>query len=134
GVLVGNRMTCVAWNDAGTLVAGGWLNPDPKTALEPVVLDAAGKVKSRPKVTGAVMGAAFVPVSDQVLFGADNLALVNAASGEIVRNLPLKGAQAFAFAAGGKTVAAGGWGKTAAVFDLGSGTVKRTSKFDGVVG
>jgi hypothetical protein len=129
-----NRMVCAAWNDAGTFAAGGWLNPDAKTALDPVIVDAAGKVVSRPKVGGAVMGVAFVPKSNTVLFGADELTAVNADNAGIVWRTPIKGAQSFAFSADGKTGAAGGWGKTAGTFAVNAAGVKQSATFDSVVG
>src|SRR5262249_29876098 len=50
-----NRMVAVAWDDAGTRAAAGWLNPDSKAPLDPVVLDADGKEVCRPKgVAGQV--------------------------------------------------------------------------------
>jgi hypothetical protein len=114
-----NRMIGVAWNDAGTLAGGGWLNPDAKTALDPVVVDSAGKVVARPKgVAGQVMGAVFVPGGDTLLLGADQLTAVNAASGQVLWRNPIKGAQAFAFSGDGKAVAAGGWGKSVGTFVL----------------
>ncbi len=130
-----NRMICAAWNDAGTLAAGGWLNPDAKTALAPVVLDADGKVVCRPKVVaGGVMGAAFVPKSDTLLLGADQLTAVKAADGSVLWRNAIKGAQSFAFVADGKTAAAGGWGKNAGTFSLADGTLAQTAAFDSVVG
>lgn len=135
GVLIGNRMTCVAWNAAGTFAAGGWLNPDPKTPLDPVIVDASGKVTSRPSgIVGGVMGAAFAPGGDVVLLGADQLTAVNAVNGEVLWRNPVKGAQAFTFTRDGKTAAAGGWGKSVAVFDPKTGTASRTNTFDAIVG
>ena len=69
-----SRIICAAWNSAGTLVAGGWMNnvhrlgrwkthvkPDlPK--LEPIVLDAEGNALPGPQgIIGSVYGMAFVP-------------------------------------------------------------------------
>ncbi len=130
-----NRMICVAWNDAGTHAASGWLNPDAKTALDPVVLDAGGKVVCRPKgIAGGVMGAAFVPKTDRLLLGADQLTAVNAADGSVRWRNAVKGAQAFAFGADCKTAAAGGWGKSAAIFHLADGKVTQSVNFDSVIG
>jgi outer membrane protein assembly factor BamB len=130
-----NRMIALAWNDAGTLAGGGWLNPDPKTALDPIILDAQGKVLSRPKgVAGQVMGAAFIPKSDTLLLGADQLTAINAAKGEVLWRNSIKGAHAFDFSADGKTIAAGGWGKTAGVFATAKPTEVRSTPFDSVVG
>jgi outer membrane protein assembly factor BamB len=130
-----NRMACVAWNDAGTRAAGGWLNPDAKTALDPVVLDAEGKVVCRPKaIAGGVMGAAFVPKTDTLLLGADQLTAVNPTDGSVLWRNPVRGAQAFAFGPDGKTAAAGGWGKSVGVFSLADGKVIQTTNFDSVIG
>jgi hypothetical protein len=129
-----NRMICVAWNDAGTFAAGGWLNPDPKTALDPVIVNAEGKVLSRPKVAGQVMGVVFVPKSDTVLFGADMLTAVNAINAGIIWRTQIKGAQSFAFSADGKMGAAGGWGKTAGTFAVNMAGVKQSATFDSVIG
>jgi hypothetical protein len=129
-----NRMISVAWNDAGTFAGGGWLNPDPKAALDPVVLDAAGKVVARPKVAGQVMGAAFLPRSDTLLLGADQLTAVQAADGAVLWRNGIKGAQAFAFSGDGKTAAAGGWGKSVGVFATAAPEKVRTVGFDSVVG
>jgi len=130
-----NRMICAAWNDAGTLAASGWLNPDPKTALDPVILDATGKIVARPKgVVGQVMGAAFVPKSDTLLLGADQLTAVKGSDGSVLWRNPIKGAQGFAFAADGKTGAAGGWGKTAGTFNPADGKATTSVNFDSVVG
>jgi hypothetical protein len=130
-----NRMICAAWNDAGLLVAGGWLNPDPKTALEPVVLDAGGKVMQRPKnVPGGVMGVAFAPKSPTLLMGADQLVAINAADGTPLWRNAVKGAQSFIFSADGKTAVAGGWGKTVSTFSMRDGKETQTATFDSVVG
>jgi hypothetical protein len=129
-----NRMVCAAWNDAGTFAAGGWLNPDAKTALDPVILDAAGKVVARPKVAGQVMGARFIPKGDTVLLGADMLTAVNAANGEVAWRNVIKGAQSFTFSADGQTGAAGGWGRSAGSFGAADGKPIRVETFDAVVG
>jgi len=130
-----NRMICATWNDAGTSAAGGWLNPDPKTAIDPVILDANGKVVARPKgVAGQVMGAAFLPHSDTLLLGADQLTALKGSDGSVLWRNPIKGAQGFAFAADGKTAAAGGWGKSAGTFTLSDGKVGQSANFDSVVG
>ena len=105
-----NKMLAAAWNDKGTLVAAGWAVPNPKAPEAAVVLDADGKEESRPKETGAVMGVAFAPGTDTLLIGADQLTAVNARDGKPLWTNPIKGAQAFAFTADGKTGAAGGWG------------------------
>ena len=130
-----NRMVGLAWNSAGTLVAGGWLNPDPKMALAPVVLDAQGQALPPPQaITGSVMGAVFVPNSNVLLLGADQLTAVRATDGTVLWRNPIKGAQAFAFSADGKTGAAGGWGKKAGTFSLTDGKVIQSADFPAVVG
>ncbi len=130
-----NRMISVAWNDAGTLVVGGWLNPDPKTAQEPVVLDAGGRIVRLLKdVKGGVMGVRFVPRSDVVLLGCDQLTALKASDGSVLWRNALKEAQSFAFSTGGKTAAAGGWGKNAGSFSLADGKLSRVENFDSVVG
>ncbi len=116
-----NKMLAAAWNDKGTLVAAGWAFPNPKAPEPAVVLDADGKEVSRPKVSGPVMGVAFAPGTDTLLIGADQLTAVDAKDGKPLWTNPIKGAQAFAFAADGKTGAAGGWGKTAGTFDVADG-------------
>jgi hypothetical protein len=129
-----NRMLCAAWNDAGTHVAGGWLNPDAKTAIDPVLLDADGKVIAQPRgITGGVMGAVFVPKSDTLLLGADQLTALKTDGSVLWRNA-IKGAQAFAFSADGTTIAAGGWGKNAGVFSPTDGKLMQTANFDAVIG
>jgi hypothetical protein len=128
-----NRMVCVAWNDAGTLAGGGWLNPDAKTALASVVVDAAGKVVARPEAPGQVMGAAFVPGGNTLLLGADQLTAIDAAGGKVLWRNAIKGAQAFAFS-GGKTAAAGGWGKSAGTFALAEPTKVQSVPLPSVVG
>jgi hypothetical protein len=130
-----NCMVGVAWNDAGTLAAAGWGNNDPKSPLPVVVLDAAGKeIQSLKDVAGNVYGVAFVPGSDTLLVGADQLTAVSARDGKVLWRNAVKGAQAFAFFRDGKTAAAGGWGKNAGIFDLASGTVKQTVTVPAVVG
>jgi hypothetical protein len=130
-----NRMLAAAWNDAGTLVAAGWLNPDAKTPLDPVILDSQGKETARPKgIGGGVMGVVFVPGSDVALFGADQLTAVKATDGTVLWRNGIKGAQGFAFGGNGKTAAAGGWGKSAGTFNLSDGKQEQTATFDSVVG
>ena len=116
-----NKMLAAAWNDKGTLVAAGWAFPNPKAPEPAVVLDADGKEVSRPKVNGPVMGVAFAPGTDTLLIGADQLTAVNATDGKLLWTTPIKGAQAFAFTADGKTGAAGGWGKNAGAFTVADG-------------
>jgi hypothetical protein len=129
-----DRMVCCAWNDAGTRAAGGWLNPDPKTALDPVILDADGKLLPRPKgIPGSVLGVIFLPGSDTLLLGADQLTALGK-DGSALWNAPIKGAQAFAFSVDGKTVAAGGWGKTAGVCTVADGKLTQSATFDAVIG
>ena len=128
-----NKMLAAAWNDKGTLVAAGWAFPNPKAPEPAVVLDADGKEVSRPKVAGAVMGVAFVPGGDTLLIGADQLTAVDAKDGKPLWTNPIKGAQAFAFAADGKTGAAGGWGKTVGAFNVADGKGDAVG-FEAVVG
>ena len=100
-----------------------------------MVLDADGKEVSRPKVNGPVMGVAFVPGTDTLLIGADQLTAVNATDGKPLWTNPIKGAQAFAFTADGKTGAAGGWGKNAGAFTTADGKgVGAAAAFEAVVG
>jgi hypothetical protein len=129
-----DRMLAVAWNDKGTLVASAWSQPDPKAPAPAVVLDADGKEVSRPKVAGGVFGAAFAPGGDVLLLGGDQLAAVDAKDGKPLWTNPVKGAQAFAFSADGKTAAAGGWGKNTAVFAIADGKPTKQAAFDSVVG
>ena len=126
-------MLACAWNDKGTLVAAGWAFPNPKAPEPAVVLDADGKEVSRPKVAGAVMGAAFAPGGDTLLLGADQLTAVDAKDGKQLWTNPIKGAQAFAFTPDGKTGAAGGWGKTAGTFNVADGKGDAVG-FEAVVG
>jgi hypothetical protein len=131
----GNKVTCAAWNASGTLVAGGWLNPDPKAARDPIILNPeANKAFTIAGVSGPVMGAAFVPEGNTLLLGADQLTAVNADSREVIWRNPIKGAQAFAFSKDGKTAAAGGWGKTAGRFSVPDGKGAPSATFDAVVG
>jgi hypothetical protein len=131
----GNKVTCAAWNAAGTLVAGGWLNPDPKVERLPIILGAQGdKANMVAGVAGPVMGAAFAPEGDTLLLGADQLTAVNAVTREVLWRNPIKGAQAFGFSKDGKTGAAGGWGKSAGTFKLADGKGDPATTFDSVVG
>jgi outer membrane protein assembly factor BamB len=135
GWFFANRLISVAWNSAGTIVAAGWVNSDPKAPLDVVVLDAQGKALPGPKgIAGSVMGVTFVPDSDILLIGADELTAVKATDGSVLWRNPIKGAQAFAFSADGKIGAAGGWGKSAGKFSLSDGKVMQSSSFDSVVG
>jgi hypothetical protein len=130
-----NRMIGAAWNDAGTLVAAGWLNPDAKTALDPGILDASGKVVARPTgIPGQMMGVAFVPKSDTLLLGADQLTAVKGTDGSVLWRSPVKGVQAFAFSPDAKTIAAGGWGKSVGLVSLADGKVTQSASFDSVIG
>jgi hypothetical protein len=132
-------MTGIAWSDDSQLVAAGWADNYPANdkdvaRLPAVVLDAGGKVLRELAVAGDVMGAAFAPGSETLLLGADQLTAINAQSGAVLWQSPLKGVQAFAFAPDGKTAVAGGWGQTAGVVDLADGKIVRQAKFDAVVG
>ncbi len=130
-----DKMLAAAWNDKGTLVAAGWAVPNPKAPEPAVVLEADGEEVSRPKVNGPVMGVAFAPGTDTLLIGADQLTAVDAKDGKPLWTNPIKGAQAFAFTADGKTVAAGGWGKNAGEFTVADGkVVGDVASFEAVVG
>ena len=131
-----NRMIGVVWNDAGTLAGGGWLNPDAKNGSGPGCRRFGGQGGDvRPKgVAGQVMGSAFVPSSDTLLLGGDQLTAVDAANGKVLWRNAIKGAQAFAFSADGKTGAAGGWGKSAGIFPLATPTKVQLVTFPSVVG
>ena len=128
-----NKMLAAAWNDKGTLVAAGWAFPNPKAPEPAVVLDADGKEVSQPKVSGPVMGVAFAPGTDTLLIGADQLTAVDAKDGKPLWTNAIKGAQAFAFTADGKTGAAGGWGKNAGAFAVADGKGAAVG-FEAVVG
>ena len=128
-----DKMLAAAWNDKGTFVAAGWAFPNPKAPEPAVVLDADGKEVSRPKVNGPVMGVAFAPGTDTLLIGADQLTAVDAKDGKPLWTNAIKGAQAFAFTADGKTVAAGGWGKNAGTFTVADGKGAAVG-FEAVVG
>jgi hypothetical protein len=134
-----NLGASVAWNDAGTFVAAGftagWAGAKPEHLEKPVILGADGKLAKKVEgVAGSVMGVAFVPKTDTVLFGGDKLTAVNAADGKISWQNDIKGAQAFAFSADGKTAAAGGWGRNAGIFATADGKTSRVAAFDSVVG
>lgn len=129
-----NLMVGVAWNDAGTLVAGGWTENE-AFPHDPVVLDADGDVVTTvAEIAGEVMGVAFVPGTDTLLIGAEELTAVDARSGEVLWRNAIDGAQAFAFSDDGRTGAAGGWGRVAGAFDLEDGQVTRELATDSVVG
>ena len=130
-----NRILSVAWNTSGTLVAAGFENHIGKAPLDPVVLDADGKLRTTIKgIVGDVMGVTFIPDSDTLLVGADRLSAVSASDGQVLWMIPIKGAQAFAFSPDGKTGAGGGWGREAASFDLKTGQVSRKAIFGGIIG
>src|SRR5262249_40954968 len=71
---------------------------------------------------------------DTLLLGADQLTAIKSADGGVLWRNAVKGAQAFAFAADGKTAAAGGWGKGVALFTLADGKATHSAAFDSVVG
>lgn len=139
-------MTGVAWNSAGTIAAAGWFNQAtawedkdkvkaPMPALDCAVLNAQGKALPAPQdIKGNVMGVAFVPGSDALLIGADQLTAVNAQDGTVLWRNAIGGAQAFAFSADGQTGAAGGWGKNAGKFSLAGGKLIQSANFDSNVG
>jgi hypothetical protein len=121
-----NQIISVAWNDAGTLVAAGWSNnptkPDLGDPQKPVILSADGKVlRHIEDIPGSVMGVAFVPGTDTLLIGADQLTAINAADGSKLWTNDLNGAFSFAFSADGQTAAAGTFiDRRAATFSLAS--------------
>lgn len=138
--VLGNQIGCIAWNAAGTKVAGGWVNGyyggKPQDAHDVVLLDAEGKVLPSPKdIPGNVYGVAFVPgTADTLLVGADKLTAVHAADGSVLWSNDLGGAQAFAFSLDGTTAAAGGWGKRAGTFQLADGKLLQSAKVDAIIG
>jgi len=143
-----SRILCVAWNSAGTIAAGGWFNNTyawedtikklPKPAwptLDFAVVDANGSVLPAPQgITDSVYGVAFVPNTDTLLIGTNQLIAVNAKTGARLWSNGISGAMAFAFSADGKTAAAGGWGKNAGRFNLADGNMTLTASFDSHVG
>jgi WD40 repeat protein len=136
-----NEMVAVAWNSAGSLVAGAWRNTfkgdakDPRKPLELALLDAEGKAQASPGGFAATFGLAFVPGGDVLLVGTDKLTAVNVKDGKTLWTNDIKGAQAFAFSADGKTAAAGGHGCNAACFPLDTGKLAAApAKLPGMVG
>ena len=141
-----SRILCAAWNSDGTIVAGGWLNnaavyedanhhKPPMPTLDSIVLDANGNALPTPReIVGSVYGAAFVPNSNTLLLGADQLTAVDAKTGAILWHNDISGAQAFAFSADGTLAAAGGWGKNAGKFNPADGKLLQSTTFDSHVG
>jgi WD40 repeat protein len=136
-----NEMVAVTWNSAGTLVAGAWRNTfkgDPKAPRKPLdvaLLDADGKAQASPGAFPATFGLAFVPGGDVLLVGTDKLTAVNAKDAKVLWANDIKGAQAFAFSADGKTAAAGGHGCNAGCFPLDTGKLATPpTKVPGMVG
>jgi WD40 repeat protein len=132
---LGNQIVSLAWNDKSTLLAGGWQNSYEKTAIAPVLLEANGAVRPLPAgINGGVMGVKFVPGTDTLLLGADKLTAVNAATGAQLWSVDMKGAGAFAISPDGKTLAAGGWGRTAGIVDLADGKLRFHQQVAAIVG
>ena len=133
---VSSLVVSLAWNDAGAIVAGGATTGHAKSPLASVILlDAQGKQLPSPAVPGNVMGVAFAPKSvDVLLVGGDKLTAVKIPDGQVLWSNDIRGAQAFAFSADGKTAAAGGWGKNAGTFSLADGKIIKMTPFQSVVG
>jgi hypothetical protein len=134
-------MVSVAWNSAGTLVAGAWRNTfqgDSKAPRKPLplaLLDAGGKALPSPGALANTFGVAFVPGSDVLLVGADKLTAVDARDARVLWTNGVKGTQAFAFSADGKTAAAGGHGCNVARFAPQTGKLDAPAvKVPGMVG
>jgi len=129
-----NYVRSVAWNSAGTKLAGGWC-VNAHDTQNVVVLDAQGKLAlDLGPAFGDVFGLAFVPGTDTLLIGGNKLTAVNAADGKEFWSAAVGGAQSFSFSADGKTVAAGGWGKSAGKINLADGQLLQSASFDAVVG
>lgn len=128
-----NRITGLAWNSSGTMVAAGWSNNE-RFPQDPIVLDAQGNTLRTLKVEGDVMGVVFVPNTDTLLVGGTRLTAVNASNGAVLWSNDIKGASSFAFGADGQTAAAGGWGRNAGRFSLADGKLSQLASFTAVVG
>ena len=137
-----SRMITAAWNDEGTIVAGGGYSDgstSTKGGAVPVlplaILDAQGGALPRPQgISGHVMGTAFVPRTSTLIVGAAKLTAVNATTGSVLWKGDLEGAQSIRFHPDGGTGAAGGWGKRAGVFATSDGKVSFAAGFDSNVG
>ena len=128
-----NRMLSVAWNDAGTRVAGGWINRH--GTVDPVLLDSDGKLLGTIKgITGDVTGVAFLPKSDTLLLGADKLMAYDTTRSVILWSAPIAKARVFAFSADGQLAAAGGWERMVLLFNPADGTQLSTTSVAAVVG
>ena len=135
-------MVAAAWNDDGTIVAGGGISDGSaftKGGAAPVfplvVLDAQGKrLPVAEGISGDVMGLAFVPRTSTLLVGARQLTAVEATTGRVKWRSDLGLARAIAFSADGKTGGAGGWGKRAGSFDVSDGKVLAAAGFGSNVG
>ncbi|MGO8997756.1 MAG: WD40 repeat domain-containing protein [Polyangiaceae bacterium] len=113
-----SRMIAAAWNDAGTVVAGGGDAP----AVQLAILDAQGKALPVPNgIAGNVMGVAFVPHTSTLLVGANQLTAVDATTGSVTWRGDISSALSIRFSADGATGAAGGWGKRAGAFRVSDG-------------
>jgi hypothetical protein len=76
-----------------------------------------------------------VPGTDVLLVGADKLTAVDAKDGKVLWTNDVKGAQAFAFSADGKTAAAGGHGCNVGRFSTQTGNLDAPAvKVPGMVG
>lgn len=128
-----NRITGLAWNSAGTMIAAGWAN-NQVFPQDPLVLDAQGNTLRTFKVEGDIMGVAFVPNTDTLLVGGTKLTAVNAGNGAVLWSNDIQGAASFAFSADGQAAAAGGWGKNAGRFNLADGKLTQLGAFEAVVG
>jgi WD40 repeat protein len=132
---LGNQIISLAWNDKSTLLAGGWQNSNEKTAIAPVLLDANGAARPLPSdIKGGVMGVKFVPGTDTLLLGADKLTAVNVATGAQLWSADVRGASAFAVSPDGKTLAVGGWGRTAGIVELADGKPRFHQQVPAIVG
>jgi hypothetical protein len=136
-----SRIASVAFNDAGDLAAGGWINESwtsdsaiVKPALGAVAINSGGQPMPLPAVDGNIYGVRFLPGSDTLLIGGDALTAVDARKNAVLWTNPINGAMSFDFSADCKTGAAGGWGKSAGTFNVADGTMIATANFEGHVG
>ena len=136
-----SRIVSVAWNDAGDIAAGGWVNESsvsssllekPKFSISAVNHD--GGVVPLPDVAGSVYGVRFQPGTDILLAGGDALHAIDARKNAELWTNAISGAMSFDFSADGKTGSAGGWGKNAGTFNLADGTMIASASFPGHIG
>jgi outer membrane protein assembly factor BamB len=128
-------MVGVAWNSAGTKVAGGWINEKEAVPEPVVILNSDGKqLHALRDISGSGYGVAFLADTDALLIGADRLTAVNAETGTILWTNEIGGAQSFAFSADGKIGAAGGWGRKAGKFNPADGKLLQSAAFESVIG